>query len=252
MRNHAAREKGGHPAARPVEKLVGYQELKRRALGLLISSEWLVGEAKERRLSVSGSTLTAEARSAEAQLRHLLASQEAPITKAVVAAYYRQHITRYERPEQRDIGIVERIATKAAAQRALERVARAKDMTRVAIPESFVKTNLAEVVPRKRAIIKAIFAGKPHTLIGPLPLNEKWCFFEVTSVVPRDVQSLAQLQAAIARRLAAEQQQRTLTDFIAAWRKKWTARTRCSRGYVVQKCSQYRGVEAAEDATAFD
>jgi hypothetical protein len=229
-----------------------YQELRQRALASLISQEWMIGEAAQEKLEASGGTVAEKARSAEAKIRSSLAHREPEITAPQVASYYRQNIARYEVREKRNINIVERIQTKAEASDALKRVIRRNDMSKVAIRELFEDTPAAETVPWKRAILKAIFSAKPHTLVGPLPLNEKWCFFEVTHVTPRVVKPLAQAQASIKAQLAAEQQRRTLTQFIAAWRRRWLARTDCSQGYVVQKCRQYKGPQRSEAPDEFN
>jgi hypothetical protein len=229
-----------------------YEELRQRALGLAISSEWLIGEAAERGLRPSGADLAAKARSAESKLKGLLQGREAKLAPAQVAAYYEQNPAQFGRPEKRYIDIVERIPTKGAAQAVLLATKRRGDLHQVAIHEEFEEEGLANVVPAKRAILRAIFAATPHTIVGPLPLNKKWCFFEVTSVIPRAVKPLAQVKASIEQRLAAERQRAALAGFIAAWRKKWIARTTCSPGYVVQKCSEYRGPLTPEDPSAFD
>lgn len=229
-----------------------YQELRQRALGQLISSEWLIGEATERGLAPSGGDLAAKARSAESMLRRALQGGEARIAPAQVTAYYEQNVTQFGRPEKRYIDIVERIPTKGAAQAALLATKRRGDLHQTAIHEEFEEENLAQVVPWKRAILRAIFAATPHTIVGPLPLNKKWCFFEVTRVIPRAVKPLSQVKGSIERQLASERQRGALTSFIAAWRRKWIARTACAPGYVVQKCSEYRGPQAPEDPAAFD
>jgi foldase protein PrsA len=229
-----------------------YEELRQRALGLAISAEWLIGEATERGLRPSGADLAAKAHSAESKLRGLLLGREARIGPAQVAAYYEQNAVQFGRPEKRDIDIVERIPTKRAAQAVLHATKRRGDLHQVAIHEEFEQEDLANVAPAKRAILRAIFAATPHTVVGPLPLNKKWCFFEVTSVLPRAVKPLAQVEGSIERRLAAERQRATLADFISAWRKKWIARTTCRPGYVVQKCREYRGPLTPEEPSAFD
>jgi foldase protein PrsA len=251
-----------------------YQALRERALGFLISSRWLLDEAADRGVAIpaaqvrqrlqaqsgerpagesaADAKLAAEAELAPTLIRERLTSGQPQITRAQVAAYYKQNIERYETPERRDIDIVERLPSKAAAQRAMSRLTAGPSMAKVAIHESFSKTNPAEVPPNKTAILHAIFMAKPNVLVGPLPLNEQWCFFEVTRVVPPVVQPLASLRDQIARQLAAERQRRALARAVAAWRAKWIARTDCRPGYVVQKCRQYRGAKAPEDATAFD
>lgn len=229
-----------------------YQELRRRALGLVISSEWLIGEAGERGLALSGGDLAAKARSAESKLRRALRGGEANIPPAQVNAYYEQNVAQFGRPEKRYLDIVERIPTRAGARVALLATRRRGDLHKIAIHEEFEEENPAKIVPWKRAILRAIFAATPHTIVGPLPLNEKWCFFEVTRVIPKDVKPLAQVSASIERQLRSEREQRELAPLIAAWRKKWLARTTCSPGYVVQKCSEYRGAKTREDPLALN
>ena len=251
-----------------------YQELRQRVLGFLIASHWLLGEAAERGIGVSGGEVQGrlqvtsgarpadehadeaqfaiEAEVAAALLRRHLTSGEAPITEAQAIAYYKQNVKRYETPEERNIDIVERIHSEAAARRVKSRLAPGASMSKAAIHESFTRMDPAEIVPNKRAILRAIFAAKPGVLVGPLPLNGMWCFFQVTRIVPAVVQSFASVHAAIAQQLAGERQQRRLAGLVAAWRRKWTARTDCRPGYVVQKCRQYDGPRAPEDPHAFD
>jgi foldase protein PrsA len=228
-----------------------YQALRQRALGFVISSEWLIGEARERGLAVPGGELDEQTRAAESAIRRQLQSREAKITQAQAFAYYEQNIAQFGRPERRYIDIVERLPTKAAAQRALADVVHRRDIARSSYHEVFDETNPATVEPSKRVILREIFAAKPHTIVGPVPLNEKWCFFEVTRTIARDVKPFSQVQGTIERELAAERLQRDLVPFIAAWRKKWVARTECKPGYVVQKCSEYRGQKTPEVPGSF-
>jgi hypothetical protein len=130
-----------------------------------------------------------------------------------------------------------------------EPVVQRKNLAQVAIHETLDETNLARVEPHKKAILRAIFAARPHVLVGSLPLKRKWCFFEVTRVIPAAMKPLAQVRPAIERRLASAQQQRTLTGLISAWRWKWIARTDSAR-YVIQKCRNCRGPKTLEDPIA--
>lgn len=230
-----------------------YQALKQRALGLLISWHWLIGEAIERGLQLRDAQLATKAQAAEAKIRQALKDSEAKITQAQIEAYYKQNAGRFGRRERRYIDIVERLPSKAAARRALSDIMRRGNMAQVAIHESFDEMSIAQVEPRRKAILRAIFAARPHMLVGPLPLlNREWCFFEVTRVIPAVVKPLAQVQATIEQRLAGERRWRTLANFISAWRRKWIARTDCSAGYEVQKCREYRGPKTPEDPLAFN
>jgi hypothetical protein len=120
-------------------------------------------------------------------------------------------------------------------------------LSKIAIHESLDRPNIANIAPENRAITRAIFAAKPGVLVGPMLLNNLYAVFEVTQILPRVVQPLARVQSSIETRLAEEQKRRTLAKFIKTRRSKWTARTDCHPGYVVQKCKQYSGPKEPED-----
>jgi hypothetical protein len=186
----------------------------------------------------------------------MVTAQTPKVMPVQAQAYYSHNIARYERRERRYIDIVERIPTRRAAQASLNDFKRRGGMPSVvphgwALHEVFDREDFAGVVPPKRAILEAIFAAAPRTVVGPLRLNGQWCFFEVTRVTPRAVKPFEAVRPSIERRLAAEDERARLTAFIAAWRRKWTARTHCSSGYVVQKCSEYRGARTPEGPTSF-
>jgi hypothetical protein len=64
----------------------------------------------------------------------------------------------------------------------------------------------------------------------------------VRKLVPADgATPLSKVSAEIAQRLSGEREQRALEQFLEAYRHEWTAKTSCHAGYVVQKCSEYRG-----------
>lgn len=230
-----------------------YQALKHRALSALISSQWLIDEAAALGLKVSGRGAgPTAAQVAAADIRQVLTQGEAKISPAQVVAYYGHNIKRFERPEKRFFELFQPLLSAAAARKAMREVAHGRSRSKLAIRESLDRHDLADVVPWKRGIEKAIFAAKPHTLVGPLRLRSFWGFFEVTRVIPRAVKPLVRVRHAIQQQLAGEQQRSTLASFIGAWRRKWIARTDCSPGYVVQKCRQYRGHRAPEDPLAFN
>jgi hypothetical protein len=249
-----------------------YKALKQRALALLISSQWLIDEATARGLKASvrevdkqpaahvassgasdtDGKLTTGAQLAAAGIRRALTESEAKVSPAEVVAYYGRNIQQFERPERRFLELFQPLPSAAAARKAMREVARGGSRSKLAFRESLYRSNIADLVPWKRGIERAIFAAKPNVLVGPLRLRSAWGFFEVTRVISRVVKPLARVKGTIERQLAGERQRRTLARFISAWRTKWIARTDCSPGYVVQKCRQYRGTKAPEDPLVFN
>jgi PPIC-type PPIASE domain len=185
------------------------------------------------------------------RIRQALAQREPKITQTQIDRYYAQNKQRYERPERRSIAIVEHLPTEDAARAVLRTAKLRKKLPRSAIQESLDEPNLAEVIPEKKATVKAIFTAKPHVLVGPVMLNNLYAVFEVTHIKPSTRQPLNEVESSIEQQLATEQQRRVLAGFIAAWRQRWRAQTDCNPGYVVERCRQYNGTKAPENPYTF-
>jgi parvulin-like peptidyl-prolyl cis-trans isomerase-like protein len=252
-----------------------YESIKQRALDFVISSRWLIGEAAEEGLSVGGARagqrlregkvmallgdgasvadkrFMVETEMAATVIEQRLKDSEPRITRAQIVGFYWRHIARYKHPERRVIAIVEHIPTAAQARKIRLAVASGKaDIRKIGIHELVVDRHPIEFVPGKVALARAIFATKLDVLSPLLLFDRQYAFFEVTGITRASVQPLAQVRGAIAVRLAAELHRRTLARFVLAWRQKWSTRTACRPGYVIQKCRQYRGLRAPEDPLA--
>lgn len=249
-----------------------YRSLRRRALDLLIGSEWLLGEARVRGLRLSAAAAAvrrrlaqqrlgplaggpthaelkrlAEAEVAAAEIRRRLLAALPSVGDAQVAAYYRRNIARYERPERRYIDIVERFPSRAAAAHAMAQPDAWARLAPRVMHEVVDRAALEHPLPGKRAAMRAIFAAEPHVLSGPIPLAGSYSVFELTRVVASRRTPLADVRSRIEAVLATARSRQALERFDAAMRRSWTERTSCARGYVVQRCRQYRGPLTAED-----
>jgi hypothetical protein len=273
--------RGADPARLEDECRSERRALTAQALGFLISTDWLTGEAagrgvgvskgeierrlEQRRRSFSNGEaefreslaavahtladleLEMEAELAREKIRQSLASAEPGITDARLARYYARNIQRYRVSERRHIYIAENFSSRAAATRLMREVAHGRSLAAASLSETFPRSEIPETFGEKRTILEAIFAAKPHVVAKPVELNHLFFVFEVTHVAPAHLRSFASVRGTIAKRLLGEQQRRTLAGFVAAWRRRWTARTDCSAGYVVQKCRQYSGPTVPED-----
>jgi foldase protein PrsA len=108
---------------------------------------------------------------------------------------------------------------------------------------------LPEVVKgqEEQTLNNAIFAAKPNVLSGPVKTPFGFYVFEVKSVTPGSVQSLAQAQSSVKSQLVATSQQGALSSFVKNFKKKWTAKTDCASHYngvalasTIQDCKQYK------------
>ncbi|HLM85438.1 MAG TPA: peptidylprolyl isomerase [Solirubrobacteraceae bacterium] len=217
----------------------GYRTLRRHAIESLISSDWLLGEARRRGLPAP------TAQRAAANIRRSLIEHEPKITQAEIAAYYHEHIPRFENLEHRYFMVLETYTSSAAARRAM-RHGGLREVEQNGNRELLDRSSLEHPIPTRRALIDAVFAAKLNVLAGPAPLFARYCLLVVTKIVPTTRQSLPQAERAIRRQLEAGQRHRTLVRFVQAWRRRWTAETTCQPGYVVQKCRNYLGARVPE------
>jgi foldase protein PrsA len=260
-----------------------YQALKQQALSFLISSHWLIDEAaddgagvsgreieqrldQERRSFPSGAEferslkaiahtladvkLEIQAELASENLYQMLREKAHKPTLAEIAVYYRQNVHRFHVPEARYFYIVEFLKSRDVARRIMAEIAQGKkSIANTSLHEGMQRTS-ASIQGVKRPLYEAIFAAKPHVLVGPVRINRTYFIVEVTQIRPVQQKSLAQVQGAIESKLSAQSQRKTLSAFVRAWRTLWTAKTDCRPGFVVQKCSQYKGPKVPEDPVA--
>ena len=248
-----------------------YTALQRRALAFLISSAWLRGEAaalgvsasnreiqqrmREREAEFSGgraeyeSSVRAVAHTiadvklelinelAKANIRRRVFAEAAKVTAADVSDYYRAHRSQFSHAEERLFDIVENIGRRTDA----ERIRREFTEHRKSITEP--GSSLTESLKRPpnmhtaRTIVKAIFAATPHAVASPVKVEMYYFLVKVTKVVPAYVQTLDQARDAIEHKLLLASQDGALAHFTAAWRSRWTTKTKCSAGYMVQLLS---------------
>jgi foldase protein PrsA len=91
------------------------------------------------------------------------------------------------------------------------------------------------------ALDEKIFADTTTTgeLVGPFEGQAGWYLIEVEKVTPASVTPLDKLESQIKQQLAQGEQQEITTAAQKSITDKWTARTFCADGYVVQQCSNY-------------
>lgn len=261
-----------------------YRALRQQVLDFLITKYWLIGEASdehvgvsqqevERRLgakkksypngdaefkqslkaiaqTVADVEFEIRAELAVEKIRQAMNARESRITQSEAYQYYRQHIHDYHIPERRFFDIVEFIPSATKARRIMKEIKQGKNIATMSLHEGLKRTN-PSVQGIKRPLYEAIFVAKPNVLIGPVRVRLSYFVVQVTQILPSVLESFKQVRGSIQGKLAAAQQSQTLAKFIAAWRRRWIARTDCRPGYVVQKCRQYNGPVTSEDMSSF-
>lgn len=250
-----------------------YAELQRQVLQFLIASHWTLAEASTEGLQpASGARGAPLAQSASLPIQHIsqgdlvfeakVESAAASLTRPFerggrvddkqIASYYASHEREFERPERYYFEIWETYASAAAAARDMRRLRSHKLVSSASFQEYRDVGDPANLLPIRKQFVKALLSSRPHTLVGPEPLLGHYAFFELLRVRPRLATPLSQVRSQVRRALINDQRDTGLRSFIAAWRSRWTARTDCSPGYVVQKCVQYKGPKTPEVPLAFN
>lgn len=255
-----------------------FEQLQARALRSLISSRWLVGEAASEGVPVSQrevergiaererafpggrrefvtslEAISQTVSDVELEVRSELAADKlrrrhavAHVSEGEVASYYAHRVSRFRVAERRYFDILEFLPSAAAARRLIGEVEHGKNLADMSLHESLRRTS-PSVQGVKRPLYEAIFAARLHAIVGPVRIKHAYFVVEVTRITPASLKTLAQVRGAITKRLTAERRRASLAAFIRSWRSRWTARTDCRPGYVIQKCRQYAGRKAPED-----
>jgi foldase protein PrsA len=181
------------------------------------------------------------------KIQQKIVKEKSKVTDEQISKYYNEHKQRFEVPEKRAVNIV---LTKgeAAAKKAKQEISSGQSFASVAKRVSIDPISkargglLPEVVKgqQEQALSNAIFSAKPKVLSGPVKTPFGYYIFEVKSVTAGSQQSLAQAKASVKSQLVATQQQSALSKFVKDFKKKWTAKTDCRKGFVVMDCKQYK------------
>jgi hypothetical protein len=170
---------------------------------------------------------------------HLLAEQQ--VTPAQIAKYYEMHRQRFVMPEERDYVFIPTF-TRANSQKARREIEAGDDFFAVQKRISIDPPELSGLRHLKRGegipvFTARVFRARPHVLLGPTPLGQIWDIYEVRKIRPRHQESLAEVEAAIRRRLANRETGRVPAKLADVLARAWKARTSCSAGYVVSLCA---------------
>jgi hypothetical protein len=252
-----------------------------KALEFLIAAHWLIGEADAQRLTISdevverqlkgraeavpngktefeeelsstGQTtadakLEIKAQLAATMLRESLSRRIPVVSSAEVERYYKHNLARFRVPEKRLVDLIEGIKTRAAAVALGKHLGPGARFAKHALHESVARQSPYEAAHRDNAeLVRGIFAGKPGRLGEPARFNGAWVALVVRGSVPGTTKPLAEVAQEVIKRLTSQRRRQAVMGFIDGYRRKWTARTDCRPGFVVQKCSQYRGPIAPE------
>ncbi len=244
---------------------------KRRALALLISSHWLIGEAaregipapqgtlaetlaeRERatggfdaHLRATGQTLADVklefgAELAAETIREQLAATAGEVTRRQLDEFYREHQAQFDEPEERIVDLVENLPSEAAATALVRRTGTGRKFAQLAYHERVTRTAFFLRSPEKVKVVNAIFAARAGVASEPMRLNHHWSVFVVRGKVAAKPQPLAAVRTAVLHLLAVTRQREAASKFDAEYVARWRAKTTCSAGFAGPGCPQVDG-----------
>lgn len=186
------------------------------------------------------------------QIQQKLTTGAAPASESEVEDYYdAAKSTQFTQPASRDIrAIVNKDEKKVEeAKAALEKDDSAKNWKVVAKKYSedpFTKTTgglqagVTEESGRfPKEVEEAMFDAALVTIEGPVKGTTGSYVFEVEKTTPEKVQELKEVKSQISTQLTQQAQQTSFSEFVSAYQNKWTSRTFCAEGFVIERCANY-------------
>jgi foldase protein PrsA len=181
------------------------------------------------------------------KLQKKVVQSKGTITSTQIKKYYEENKSRFGTPEHRTVEVI-LTKTEAAAKSAKAEIESGKSFSSVAKKVSIDTASkakggqLGEVIKGQdeKELDAAMFAAQPNKLGGPVKTPFGYYVYEVLSVKAATQQSLTAVEKTIKQQLQAQNQQKSLADFVKAFKKKWKGRTDCRGGFVVTDCKQFK------------
>jgi foldase protein PrsA len=188
------------------------------------------------------------------KLRDKVTKGKDKVSEKQVTAYYDKNKSQFATPERRNIRMVmtRTKARAAAAEKAIKSGTSFKAVVKKYSTDPQTKSSgglLKGVVKGQQdaKLDAAAFSAPKNKLEGPLKGQFGYYVYRVEKITPKTQQKLDDVKATIRQQLIAKNQQKALNDFIKDFRKRWTAKTECRKGYVVEGC---KGAPKSKTSTA--
>jgi len=87
----------------------------------------------------------------------------------------------------------------------------------------------------------AVFKNAQGQVIGPVQFQKSFVVLEVEKLNPEKVQALGEVSSQIKAQLTQTLAQSVFSEFLNDYQSKWQSRTFCADGFVIERCSNYKG-----------
>ncbi|HEX5763680.1 MAG TPA: peptidyl-prolyl cis-trans isomerase [Solirubrobacterales bacterium] len=174
-----------------------------------------------------------------------------PSDSEVEDYYEAAKATQFTQPASRSIRLI-RNKDEAKAEQALKQLEAgntAKDWAKVAKelsedPATKGKGGLQQNVADgtlEEPLDSAIVDAPEGQLEGPLKTPTGFVVFEVQNSSPETVEELKGVEGQIRSQLTQQLEQDAFNEFISDFNARWTSRTFCADGYVIERCANFEG-----------
>ena len=183
--------------------------------------------------------------------KEVIPTQAPPVSEDLVRNFYEANKSQFTTPETRD---VREIVNKDKAQVEQAKAILEKDDSDASWKKVAAKYSTDKATKSNGGLRQGVAQGQsepaldqqifdPSTttgvLIGPFEGQAGWYLIEVEKVTPASVTPLDKLESQIKQQLAQGEQQQVATAAQKSITDKWTSKTFCADGYVVQQCANF-------------
>lgn len=195
------------------------------------------------------------------QIQQKLTSASPVVSKSEIEEYYDEaKASQFTQPASRDIrAIVNKDVKKLEeAKAALEKDDTPKNWKVVAkkfSEDPFTKTTgglqagvTAESGRFSENVEEAMFSADVLALEGPVKDSAGSYVFQVEKETPEKVQQLKEVESQISTQLTQQAQQESFSEFVSSYQTKWTSRTFCADGFVIDRCANFKPSGRPENA----
>src|SRR6266511_3201787 len=241
-----------------------YPTLRDSAMADALLSRWVRGEADERGITVSDSEVSDQLEKIKKQqfgserkfqqIQKQVLPTAPNVSQSQIENFYEANKTQFTQPETRDVReIVNKDPSKVEqANQLLDQDDSPDNWKKVAAKfstDQATKSNggLRQGVAKGQtepAVDAAIFTAPAGQLVGPIEGQTADYLIEVEKVNPEKVTSLSDATSQIKQQLSQGIQQQAATAFQQDFVDKWTSRTFCASGYVMDRCANFTPTDA--------
>ncbi|HET7053198.1 MAG TPA: peptidyl-prolyl cis-trans isomerase [Solirubrobacterales bacterium] len=199
------------------------------------------------------------------QVEEKVAKSAPKPSESEVKDYYEaSKSTQYVKPASRNVRVIlnkdkakveaaKKELEKDSSEASWQKVAKKYSTESLSKDSGGLRTELTEATADEPLKTDA-FTAPEGELEGPVKGPKGFYLFEVVSEKPESTQSLDEVKSSISAQLEGQLQQSYFAEFVADFSSKWTSRTFCADGFVIETCSNFKsnGHPSEADPTCYE